>query len=363
MKYHIITYGCQMNKSDSERIAAQLEKKGYQLARQIKEADLVVINVCSVRQSAVNRIYSKVKQLNEQRTMNNEQKIVLTGCLLKKDKKQLANQVDEIWPIVDLEIKHRCQSSQYAFVPIMTGCNNFCSYCVVPYARGQEYSRPAQEIIEQVKDLIKKGHKEITLLGQNVNSYKSRSDLFDTTLKVRPLERDLFEVATRKVKPLISKRSDLDFPKLLKILNNIPGNFQIKFLTSHPKDMSDELIKVISQNKKISKEIHLPVQSGDNQILKKMNRGYTISHYKKLIKKIRQAIPKAKISTDIIVGFPNETKKQFQNTVKLVKQIGFQRAYVSAYSPRVGTAAAKLKDNVPSNEKKTRKRILLDMLK
>jgi len=290
-----------MNKSDSERMAAQLEKKGYQLARQVKEADLVVINVCSVRQSAINRVFSKVKQIRSQKQ---KVKIILTGCLLEKDKKQLAHQVDQIWPIVDLETKPKYQSHCQVFVPIMTGCNNFCSYCVVPYTRGQEYSRPAKEIIEEIKGLVKKGYKEITLLGQNVNSYQ-------------------------------------DFPKLLKIINNIPGQFQIKFLTSHPKDMSDELIKIISQSKKISQEIHLPVQSGDNQILKKMNRGYTINHYKKLIKKISQQIPQVKISTDIIVGFPGETKKQFQNTIKLVKEIKFSQAYVSSYSPRAGKTAAK----------------------
>ncbi len=211
----------------------------------------------------------------------------------------------------------------------MTGCNNFCSYCVVPYTRGKEYSRPAQEIIKEVKILVKKGYREITLLGQNVNSYQDRKG----------------------------------FLNLLKILNDSPGRFQIKFLTSHPKDMSDELIKVIGQSKKISQEIHLPVQSGDSQILKKMNRGYTINHYKKLIKKIRRQIPKAKISTDIIVGFPGETKKQFQNTVSLVKEIGFKQAFIAVYSPRAGTAATKLKDDVPADEKKRRKRIILDLMK
>jgi len=352
MKYHIITYGCQMNKSDSERIATQLEKKGYQLARQLKEADLVVINVCSIRQSAVNRVYSKVRQLNEQRTANNEQKIVLTGCILAKDKKQLKGQVNEIWPIVDLKTKPKCQSLGQVFVPIMTGCNNFCSYCVVPYTRGREYSRPAQKIIKEVKDLVKKGYKKITLLGQNVNSYQDQEGL---SLRDSPWNKDCLLGTV----PL----NTLNFPNLLKTLNDIPGSFQIEFLTSHPKDMSDELIKIISQSKKISREIHLPVQSGDNQILKKMNRGYTINHYKKLIKKIRQQIPQAKISTDIIVGFPGETRKQFQKTINLVKEIGFKQAYVSAYSPRPGTAAAKSRDNITSNEKKRRKRIILDLVK
>ena len=209
----------------------------------------------------------------------------------------------------------------------MTGCNNFCSYCAVPYTRGREKSRPANEIIKEVKKLIKNGYKEITLLGQNVNSY------------------------------------EFGFPKLLQIISNIPGDFQIKFMTSHPKDMSDQLIKTIAENKKISKEIHLPVQSGDNTILKKMNRDYTIGHYKKLIKKIRKAIPKAIISTDIIVGFPGETKKQFENTVKLVKEMNFKQIYTARYSPRLGTKAAKLENDVPDNEKIKRKRIILDLIK
>lgn len=351
MKYHIITYGCQMNKSDSERIATQLEEKGYQPVQEIKQADLVVINVCSVRQSAIDRVYSKIKDFAKLKSKNEKLKIILTGCLLEKDKNELKDQVDEIWPIVDLETKpHRktfgslrgrskCQPPAHAFVPIMTGCNNFCSYCVVPYTRGGEYSRPAQEIIEEIKDLVKNGYREIILLGQNVNSYISE-------------QRTVNKEQYKKV----------DFPELLKLINNIPGDFQIKFLTSHPKDMSEELIEVIAQGEKISKEIHLPVQSGDDEILKKMNRQYTIKDYKKLIKKIHQKIPQVKISTDIIVGFPGETKKQFQKTIKLVKEIGFSQAYVAAYSPRAGTAATKLKDDVPSLEKKRRKRILLEMI-
>jgi tRNA-2-methylthio-N6-dimethylallyladenosine synthase len=327
MNYYIITYGCQMNKSDSERIATKLEKQKHQPVKDTKQADLVVINVCSVRQSAIDRVYSKINKLRAQKPKT---KIILTGCLLEKDKQKLKDQVDQIWPIIKTKIKPKCQSLKHAHVPIMTGCDNFCSYCAVPYTRGREKSRPANEIIKEIRDLVKKGYQEITLLGQNVNSYQSKS---------------------------------FNFPKLLKSIDNIPGNFQIRFLTSHPKDMSDQLIKVIAQGKKIYKEIHLPVQSGDDQILKKMNREYTVSSYKNLIKKIRRKIPQAEISTDIIVGFPGEAKKQFQNTVRLVKEIGFSQAYVAAYSPRAGTAAAKFKDDVPSDEKKRRKRILLDMFK
>ncbi|MFH1551287.1 MAG: MiaB/RimO family radical SAM methylthiotransferase [bacterium] len=327
MKYEIITFGCQMNKSDSERIANKLEKEEYKLIKSNESADLMVINVCSIRQSAINRVFSRIQKIRLQQPKT---KIILTGCILEKDKKKFKEQVNDIWTQIDFKKEPKCESSQQAFIPIMTGCNNFCSYCVVPYTRGREKSQPAKKIIKQVRDLVKKGYDEIVLLGQNVNSYQDKN---------------------------------FDFPKLLKALDDIPGYFQIKFLTSHPKDMSDELIKVIAQSNKISKEIHLPVQSGDNQILKKMNRGYTVGHYKNLIKKIRKKIPNARISTDIIIGFPNETEKQFKNTVKLIKEIKFSQAYISSYSPRNQTSAAKLKDNITSDEKKKRKRILLQIFK
>lgn len=329
MKYFIITYGCQMNKSDSERLASHLEKKGYSPAKTAEQADLVALNACSVRQSAVNRINSKIKQLKEQK-----KKIFLTGCILEKDKKEWKKQVNRILPFVGLEIKPKHSSPKKAFVPIMTGCDNFCSYCVVPLLRGRERSRPAEKIVRQIKCLVKNGCREIILIGQNVNSYKSR---------VRDYE--------------------INFPELLKMIEKIPGDFQIKFLTSHPKDMSDELIEVIAAGEKIAQEIHLPVQSGDNQILKKMNRGYAVAEYKKLIGKIRKKIPQAEISTDIIVGFPGETEKQFQNTVKLCQKIKFSQIYAAAYSPRQGALAAKLSDDVSGQEKKKRKRIILKMIR
>jgi len=309
-----------MNKSDGERIISVLNKQGYLPALKEAEADLILINVCSVRQSAVNRVYAKVNKYFKKK------KIILTGCVLKEDKNKLKNKVSEFWhPDYYFECLPIHQSKFQAFLPIMTGCNNFCAYCVVPYTRGREKSRPAKEIIREIKSLVKKDYKEVILLGQNVNSYKDKN---------------------------------VNFPKLLKKINNIKGNFKINFITSHPKDMSDELIETMAKCQKLIKEIHLPVQSGDNEILKKMNRHYTASHYKKLIKKIKQKIPGIKISTDIIVGFPGETKKQFQNTVKLAKEIKFEKAYVSKYSPRPGTLAFKLKDNVSPQEKKTRWQIL-----
>lgn len=304
--------------ADSERIARKLEMSGYKKAAKPENANLVVINACSVRQSATNRVYGKIRNLKNK-------KIIIAGCVLKEDKKKLLakNKDIEFWhPDEYFDLAPLPSSSNTAYVPIMTGCDNFCTYCAVPYTRGRERSRPAKDIIQDAKNAVKKDAKEIWLLGQNVNSYK------------------------------------YDFPKLLKTINNIPGDLKIYFMSSHPKDFSDKLIKAIAECKKVSREIHLPAQSGDNEILKKMNRKYTAGHYKKLVKKIRKAIPDVKISTDAIVGFPGETKKQFQNTMKLFKEIKFSKAYIGKYSPRPGTPAAKMKDDVPHEEKKRRWKIL-----
>lgn len=316
--YHIITFGCQANVADSERIAAKLEKHGYKKIDSPEKANLVVINTCSVRQSAINRVYGKLNKLKNK-------KIILAGCVIESDKKKMADKIWQFWrPDEYFNCKPIYESKTRAYVPIMTGCNNFCSYCVVPYTRGREKSRPEREIILEIKKLIKNKYKEIWLIGQNANSYPN-------------------------------------FNNLLKTINNLPGRFTLHFMTSHPKDMSDKLIKTIKECEKISREIHLPVQSGDNKILKAMNRHYTVKHYKSLIKKLRK-IPGIKISTDVIVGFPGETKAQFNNTVKLFKEIKFYKAYISKYSPRPGTAAAKLKDNVPQQEKKRRWRILNNLI-
>jgi tRNA-2-methylthio-N6-dimethylallyladenosine synthase len=330
MRYFIATYGCQANYADSERIARKLEDSGHKKTDKIEKANLIVINACSVRQSAMHRVYAKIHKLTDKPLDKARgRKIILAGCVLPADRKKLKDKVAEIWhPDEYFDLMPVYSNSNSAYVPIMTGCNNFCSYCAVPYTRGREKSRPVKEIIKEVKNLISKKYKEIWLLGQNVNSYSSPS---------------------------------VKFLALLKMINGLPGNFQIKFLTSHPKDMSDELIKTIAECEKVSKEIHLPLQSGDNAILKKMNRKYTIGHYKNLIKKIRKHIPEAKISTDIIVGFPGETKKQFENTAKAIKEIGFYKAYIACYSPRPGTAAFKLKDNIPRSEKKHR-RVILDKM-
>ncbi len=348
MKYFIITYGCQMNISDSERIAAVLQKRGLKPAKNATTADFIVINSCSVRQRAVDRVFAKIQCFQNK-------KIILAGCILPADRKKLLLSGAKFWNPDDYfkDIVPIHQNRFSAFVPIMTGCNNFCSYCVVPYTRGHEKSRPAKDIIKEVKKLIKKGYKEIILLGQNVNSYNDLSSLRAPRSETKQSRTD---TAIKKI---------IDFPSLLKRLNDIPGNFRLTFLTSHPKDMSDKLIKFIAQCKKIIPSVHLPVQSGNNEILRKMNRHYTAAHYKNLIKKIRLAFkkyrpdsPQVAISTDIIIGFPGEGKKQFQNTINLCRKINFDKAYIAQYSPRPGTAAAKLKDDVPAEEKRRRWRIL-----
>ncbi|MFA7662926.1 MAG: tRNA (N6-isopentenyl adenosine(37)-C2)-methylthiotransferase MiaB [Patescibacteria group bacterium] len=360
IKYHLVILGCQMNKSDGERIRSVLDTLNFKEVEDKKKADLLIYVACSVRQSAINRVYGQSAQWGKLRKAK-KLKTILTGCLTSFDQEKIAKRFDLILDIKDLanwpskignlfEIEKsdlKCNSylavpahyeSEFsAYVPIMNGCNNFCSYCVVPYTRGREISRPVKEIITEIKKLVSEGYKEIILVGQNVNSYDG----------------------------------GVGFPKLLKMVNAIKGDFWIRFVTSHPKDMSAELIKTIGQSKKVCEYLHIAVQSGNNVILKKMNRKYTINHYKELIEKLRTEIKntrhrilkQAMISTDIIVGFPSETKKQFDDTAKLMNEIKFDLAYIARYSPRPGTAAEKLKDNVSPLEKQRREYVLTQILK
>ena len=362
MKYFIVTYGCQMNKSDSERIASALNKIGYKPASRIDEADLIVVNMCSVRQSAVDRVYGLNTQFQKLKKRNKKLKTALCGCISKRDEKKFEKYFDYILSIKTLNHwkeflreekcfyyppsrdSNFCEkfTNQYlklepvysdkfsVFIPISVGCNNFCTFCVVPYARGPEINRNHKEIIKEAETAIENGAKEIWLLGQNVNSYRSGS---------------------------------INFAKLLKLVNEIPGNFWIRFTSPHPKDFSDELIEAIKSCGKVTNYLNLPVQAGDNEILKKMNRPYTVEHYKKLVKKIRNKIPDICLSTDVIVGFPGETKKQFENTCKLFKEIKFDMAYIAQYSPRPGTAAEKMGDNVSKKEKERRAKIINEILK
>jgi tRNA-2-methylthio-N6-dimethylallyladenosine synthase len=346
MKYYIATYGCQMNKADSEKIAFILEKAKYQSAPRPEGADLIVVNMCSVRQSAVDRIYGISQRIKEIKKRKPKIKTILTGCILEKDRLKMRNKFDQILSIPEineifsenlspshyLNLKTKFSSEFSAYVPIMTGCNNFCSYCVVPYTRGREYSRPATEIIKEIEGLTKeKKYKEIILLGQNVNSYR------DSQGK--------------------------NFPKLLKTIAELPGNFWINFLTSHPKDLSPQLIEVMATyNNKICPYLHLALQSGDNDILRSMNRKYTVEKFEKIINQARKKIPQLNVSTDIIVGFPGESKKQFNNTKKAMQRIKFDMAYIAQFSPRPGTRADQMIDSVSLCQKKKRDKILNKIL-
>lgn len=349
MNYYIITIGCQMNKADSERVASYLDFNSYRETEDIKKADLIIINTCSVKQAAEDRIYGLVNQI---RKVNKKANLVITGCLanradVKKRVDKLVNlfldinQLPNLLKILDnnlgvkvnrlkgekyLQIAAKHSSVFSAYVPIGNGCNNFCSYCVVPYARGREVYRPKKEIIREVKSLIKNNYKEIILLAQNVNSYPN-------------------------------------FPKLLQDLSEIKGNFWLRFTSSHPKDLSDKLIEVIASSDKIVSHLHLALQSGDDQILEKMNRKYKAKDFEKTIEKIRKAKKNIAISTDIIVGFPSERERHFNNTKKIFTKLKLDMAYISQFSKRPQTAAYYLKDDVKKETKERRAAILTKILK
>lgn len=336
-KYFIKTFGCQANEADSERIARLYQEKGFKPAKKIEEADVIIINTCSVRESAENRVYGLIHNLiSHQSSIINHQKIILAGCLLRYGVTTLRKRLPQVDDFLRMEdyrfnLSPVRKEKKTVLVPIMEGCSHYCSYCVVPYARGREKSRPFKEIVCEVEKLTQQGNQEITLLGQNVNSYG----------------KDL--------------RPRREFNQLLQRLHEIKGIERISFLTSNPWDLTNDIIQSIKLPK-IDKYLHLPVQSGDDEILKKMNRPYTALQYIKLIEKIRREIPEIGIGTDIIVGFPGETEKAFENTVKLCKKIGFVKAYIAKYSPRPGTLAYKLKDDVLSKEKKRRWRVLEELI-
>jgi len=367
-KFFIKTFGCQQNWADSERITSYYLARGFRKARSIKTASEIVINTCMVRQSAEDRVTGFVKNIVKEKTRRRP-KIVITGCMagmivrdesgkyLKILRKRMP-EVDEFLPFEEVGFDYPALRNDitHAWVPISNGCNNFCTYCVVPFTRGREISRPFEDIISEVTELTERGCKEVTLLGQNVNSYGS--DLVKNSKHHYKLP-DGRIVRPVMVKHLGRYRIPTLFPYLLEEACKIDGINTVKFISSNPWDFSDELIDVIAKNPKIDRNIHLPVQSGDDRILKKMNRWYTQKEYLALVKKIKSKIKDAQISTDIIVGFPTETNKQFQNTVQLAKKAGFAYAYISKYSPRPNTAAAKaFKDDIPYKEKGRRFHIL-----
>ncbi len=329
-----------MNQNDSERIASFFDEKGFEESSE-KNAKIIIINSCSIRQSAIDRIEAKIRNIKKP----SDKTVILTGCVLDKDKEKLGPFIDYYWPPQDpssWNLPHFKEKEKReffeippkrdgitAYISITTGCDNFCSYCVVPYVKGKEKSRPSKDIIEEAKNAVKSGYKEIWLLGQNVNSYNG----------------------------------GIKFPALLKEINDIKGNFWIRFTTSHPKDLSSNIISAIKSHKKITKYLHLPIQSGDDKILEKMNRPYTTKEYKEIIDEIRKEMPDISISTDVIVGFPGETEKHFSNTVKLFREIGFDMAYVARYSPRPQTKAHQMEETIEIEEKKRREKIIEEILK
>ncbi len=366
--YFIKTYGCQMNIHESEKLAGMLQSLGYTSCDKEEDADVIVFNTCCIRDGAETKIFGNIGALKNLKKKNKNLIIAVCGCMTQQ--KERVAQIKEKYPYVNIvfgthnlnEFKEYMQqylsshknvyevwdqekaidedvemyrtSGWNAWVNIMYGCNNFCSYCIVPYVRGRERSRNMLDIHKEVEHLVQQGYKIITLLGQNVNSYGN--DIDD---------------------------KNITFANLLKDLCTIPGDFRIKFMSSHPKDLTDEVIDVIATNKKMSKAVHLPVQSGSNAILKAMNRKYTIEHYLELVDKLRHKIPNCRITTDIIVGFPGETEEDFAMTYDLVKKVRYSGVFAFMYSPRKGTVAASMDHQIPQEEKNRRVNKLLALSK
>lgn len=360
--YFLLTYGCQMNESDSERYAGQLESLGYRRTEDMDMADVVLLNTCCVRETAEGKILGKIGELKHVKQHNPNLIIAVTGCMAQEWQDRLferAPHIDlvigthNIHKLIELIRERQATSGHYleadmtmpafhdlptkrfqkffAWVPIMNGCNKFCTYCIVPYVRGREVSRPIADIVREIEEIAKEGYKEITLLGQNVNSYGL--DLKDGT----------------------------DFSALLQAVDRIDGIERVRYMTSHPKDMTFAMIDAIADSKKVVNHMHLPIQSGSDELLKKMNRGYTVDQYMELVEYARKRIPDLVLTTDIIVGFPGETEEMFCQTLDLLKRVQYDMAYTFIYSPRTGTPAAKMDHQIPQEEKSRRLQRLMDV--
>lgn len=368
--YYIKTFGCQANKSDSERISGDYHARGFSESKSWEQADEIVVNTCAVRQMAedraqgfLNNIVRHFNQLNKRKP-----KVILTGCMTHHGSSklyQMLPMVDEILPVGEVGFNQSAlrKDKQHAWVPVSTGCNSFCTFCIVPYSRGREKSRPENDILKEVKHLAKAGYTEVTLLGQNVNSWGLekvgigfRKLLMDKDKKLKL--SDIPSNQSQYLKP----NGTVPFVSLLRKVSRVKGIKKIRFMTSNPWDFYDDLIEEIATNPKIDKFIHLPVQSGSNQVLKLMNRGYNRDDYLEIVKKIRRHIPDAVLGTDIIVGFPGETKKDFEDTVDLAKRVDWKVAFVARYSPRPGTASWRIYEDKISHKEKKRRWEILDKL-
>ena len=354
-KAFVHTYGCQGNVADSEHIKGMLIEMGYVLCDDVSEADFILYNTCAIREHAEDRVFGNVGALKKYKKEKPGLIIALCGCMMQQE--HIAEKIKKSYPFVNLvfgtHVTHKLpelvskvlctgkrvfcieesdgviaeglpssrDSGENAWLPIMYGCNNFCSYCIVPHVRGRERSRQPDVILDEAKSLVKEGYKLITLLGQNVNSYGKNCDF------------------------------DVNFAELIRRIDEIEGDFKFDFMTSHPRDCSFELIDVLSQSKHFCGHLHLPVQSGNNRILKEMNRHYTREHYLELIEYAKKKIPDVDITTDIIVGFPGETYEEFLDTLSLVKEVRYGSMFTFIYSPRKGTPAAEMPDPVSKEEK------------
>ena len=367
LKYTILTMGCQLNENDSEKLCGMLEKMGYTKTEKQNDADLALFNTCCVRENAEDKLFGKLgelKRLKEQKGII----IAIGGCMMQE--KHITDKIKESYPFVDIlfgtHTLHKFPEDLYkvieekrkledildidgkiyeglpikrdskikASVTIMNGCNNFCSYCIVPYVRGRERSRQPRDIIEEVKELAKEGYKEITLLGQNVNSY----------LRVEREKNILFE----------EYQGVNSFATLLRAINKIDGIERIRFISPHPKDFTDDVIEAIADCEKVCKLVHLPLQSGNTKVLKEMNRKYTKEQYLNLVEKMKNKIPNLTLSTDIIVGFPGETDEEFEDTLEVVEKVKFEQVYMFIYSRRVGTPGDKMQNQIPEDIKHKR---------
>lgn len=370
--YYIHTFGCQANKSDSERIAGDYQARGYLEADDWKSADEIVVNTCAVRKRAEDRavgfLLNVVEYFKQQQLP--KPKIILTGCMTHHGNQKIYEMLpmlDEILPINEVGFNQAAirkdapdiNGLKHAWVPISAGCNSFCTFCIVPYSRGREQSRSLESIMDEVNRLVEQGYTEITLLGQNVNSWGLEK--VGVSLRKRMLETETFSL-----KDVPSNSSQYQKPngtppfvQLLQAISALPQITTLRFISANPWDFHDELIEEIGKNKKIDRFIHLPVQSGSNSMLKRMNRGYTRENYLELIRKLKATDPDIVFGTDIIVGFPGETEAEFQDTLDLAKQVGYKAGFVAQYSPRPGTTAWKLyKDDISAQVKKQRWEIL-----
>ena len=365
-KYHIVTYGCQMNVHESEKMAGILRRMGYEETAQKEDADIILFNTCCIRENAENHAFGNIGALKKLKKQKPDLLIVVGGCMTQeKGKTDVLKKkfpfIDVMFGTLNLEdlekliLRKKAQKKKVieirekegdivefndayrtsypnAWVNIMYGCNNFCSYCIVPYVRGRERSRKPEYILNEVRSLVKEGYKEITLLGQNVNSYSGDG----TSCKT--------------------------FAELLDAVASIEGDFRLRFMTSHPKDFNEDVVKVMQKHRKICRLVHLPVQSGSTQILQAMNRRYTREKYLEEIKMLRSYFPEAEVTTDIIVGFPGETEEDYLQTESLVKEVDFASAFTFMYSPRQGTKAATMENQIPESVQKDRIMRLVELV-